>query len=303
MKLGFYPGCSLEGSSREYNESLLAVARAMDIELEAAPDWNCCGATAAHNLDKELSLALPTRILALAEQEGMSEIIVPCAACYSRLTVTRHELLEDEELRKKVNKIIDMDFTGRVTVLNIIQMLDKYVTPALEGKITTPFAHKVAAYYGCLLVRPHKILQFDRPEDPQSMDALLKKVGADPIDWAFKVECCGAGFSVSRTDLVAKLSAKILQDAESRGAEAIVVACPMCHSNLDMRRSAINKAARKKYDIPVIYITQVIGMAMGLSNKSLGLQRHMVPVRFHKKAQAEPVVIENPAQTGGQMEE
>jgi len=302
MKLGFYPGCSLEGSSREYNESVMAVSRALGIELEPVPDWNCCGATAAHNLDKELSLALPARILAIAEREGMTELVVPCAACYSRLSVTRHELLEDEELKKKVNKIIDMDFTGKVSILNIIQMLDKYVVPALDGKITQPFDRKVACYYGCLLVRPHKILQFDRPEDPQTMDVLMKKIGADPIDWAFKVECCGAGFSVSRTDLVAKLSGKILQDAESRGAEAIVVACPMCHSNLDMRRAAIDKAAKKKFSIPAIYITQALGLAMGLPEKSLGLQRHMVPVRFKEKTKA-AVVIENPAQQSGQMEE
>jgi len=241
MKIGFYPGCSLEGSSREYTESLEAVCKACDIELEPVPDWNCCGATAAHNLDHDLALALPARILALAERAGFEELLVPCAACYSRLTVTRHELLEDEALREKIVAIIDLPLTGRTKVINVIQLLERHVVPMLPEKVKTPFAHKVACYYGCMMVRPHKILGFDRPEDPESMDELMKKIGANPLDWAFKVECCGAGFSVSRTDLVAKLSGRILDDAVTRGAEALVVACPMCQSNLDTRRKAIDK--------------------------------------------------------------
>lgn len=281
MKIGFYPGCSLEGSSREYNESLSASAEALGIQLQSIPDWNCCGATAAHNLNHQLSLALPARILALARQANMEEIVVPCAACYSRLKVTRHELLENESLLKKISGIIEMDLPPNLPqVINIIEMLDKYVMPGIEGKIKEPFKHKVACYYGCLLVRPHKILKFDRPENPQSMDEILRKIGADPIDWAFKVECCGAGFSVSRTDVVAKLCGQILEDAVSRGAEAIVVACPMCHSNLDLRRNAIEKFTNKKYPIPAIYITQALGLALGLEKKKLGLHRHMVPVNF-----------------------
>lgn len=281
MKIGFYPGCSLEGSSREYNESLEAVTSALGIELTPVKDWNCCGATAAHNLDHDLALSLPARILALAQKDEMKELVVPCAACYSRLKVTRHELLENDELRKKIAGLIDMDLPPDLPpIINIIEMLDKYIMPGIDQKIKTPFPHKVACYYGCLLVRPHKILQFDRPEDPQTMDEIIKKINGTPIDWAFKVECCGAGFSVSRTDLVSKLSSQILEDAVSRGAEAIVVACPMCHSNLDLRRNAINKYSKKNYSIPVIYITQAVGMALGLDNKKLGFHRHIVPVEF-----------------------
>ena len=123
-------------------------------------------------------------------------------------------------------------------------------------------------------------MKFDRPEDPQSMEGIMKKIGATPLDWAFKVECCGAGFSVSRTDLVVKLSSKILDDAVRRNAEAIVVACPMCHSNLDMRRKKIHKFLKKKYSIPIIFITQAVGLAMGIKRKKLGLHRHLVPVIF-----------------------
>ena len=278
MRLGLYPGCSLKGSSREYAESVLAVAAAFNVGLEEINDWNCCGATAAHNMNKVLSLALPARILSLAEKQGLNEIVVPCAACYSRLTVTKHELSEDPGLRDKVTDANGLDYSGSVEVLNIIQMLDRYVTPKLEGRITNPFDHKVACYYGCLLVRPHEILKFDRTEDPQSMDELMLKAGATPIDWAFKTECCGAGLSVSRTSSVGRLSGKIMRDAKDRGAEAIIVACPMCHSNLDMRRKEINRFIGEKVNIPVLYVTQALGLAVGLGRKELGLQRHFVKV-------------------------
>jgi heterodisulfide reductase subunit B2 len=284
MKTGFYPGCSMKGSAREYSESLMAVAAALGRELPEVPDWNCCGATAAHNLDPDLALSLPARILAAAERDDMDEVLVPCAACYSRLSVTRHELLADEALRQKISGLIEAEYKGTARVLNILEWLA--AVPDLESRVKAPFARKVACYYGCLLVRPAGIVQFDRPEEPRSMDRLMQRIGAEPLDWAFKTECCGAGFSVSRTDLVAKLSSLILDDAVARGAEAIIVACPMCHLNLDMRRPNIEKRAGKKYKIPVIYVTQALGLAMGIEAKKLGLQRHKVPVKFAQSPSA-----------------
>jgi heterodisulfide reductase subunit B len=285
VKIGFYPGCSVEGGSREYKESCRALAKAFGIELEYVPDWNCCGASAAHNLNRELSLALPARILSLAEKAGMTDILVPCAACYNRLVLTQHELLKNETLRNKIIELTELDFKGTCNIMNVVQWIEKQIIPKLPEKVTTPFDHKVACYYGCLLVRPHKVLQFDRPEDPQTMDEVMKIIGARPVDWAFKTECCGAGLSVSKTGVVANLSGKIVYDAYSRQAEALIVACPMCHSNLDMRRPDINKYLQKKIDIPVIYITQAIGLAIGLTEKDLGLQRHFVPVLFPEKAE------------------
>ncbi len=277
MKIGLYPGCSLKGSSREYRESVIAIAEKAGIELTEVPDWNCCGATAAHNLNKELSLSLPLRILALAEQNGMDELLVPCAACYSRLGITAHEMKHDAALKEKVMGNIDLPYNGTVKVINIIQFVEKYLLDKLDETKKEDFKHKVACYYGCLLVRPNKILEFDRTENPNSMDRLMEKLGAEPIDWAYKTECCGAGHSITRTDIVAKLSGTIVKDAADRGAEAIVVACPMCHSNLDMRRPEINKFLGKKYDIPAIYISQAIGLALGIDKKTLGLQRHFTP--------------------------
>ncbi|MRS01712.1 heterodisulfide reductase subunit B [bacterium] len=278
MKTGIYPGCSLTGSARDYNESVFALAEAFDLGFSTIPDWNCCGATAAHNLNKELSLALPARILAIAEQNGMDEIIVPCAACYSRLTVTQHELNRNPELKNRIKEVIEADYRGTSKILNVIEWIDRYIAPKLEEKVTRPFGHKVACYYGCLLVRPNKILNYDRAEDPQTMDTLMTKIGATPVDYPFKTECCGAGFSVSRTDIVSRLSGKIIEDAEHRGAEAIIVACPMCHSNLDMRRANINKFWKTEFRIPVIFVTQAIGLAIGLSADKVGLKRHFVDV-------------------------
>lgn len=280
MKIGIYPGCSLTGSARDYNESVFALAEAFNMTPVEVPDWNCCGATAAHNLNKELSLALPARILALAEKSGIDELIVPCAACYSRLMVTKHELAKDPQLSNRISSVIDMNYKGSINIINVLEWINKYILPSLSEKIIDPFVHKVACYYGCLLVRPNKVLNYDRAEDPQSMDILMEKIGAIPVDFPFKTECCGAGLSVSRTDIVSKLSGKIIEDAEHRGAEFIMVACPMCHSNLDMRRPDINKYSNKDFKIPVLFITQAIGLAIGLSPQKVGLQRHFVEVKL-----------------------
>jgi heterodisulfide reductase subunit B2 len=280
MKIGYYPGCSLSGGSKEYHESVIAIAKAFEIELQQVPDWNCCGATAAHNLNKTLSLSLPARILALAEKNGINELLVPCAACYNRLTVTQNELNHDKTLRSEITEVLEMPLSGKIEIINVLQFIQKYIIPSLPEKLTSQFNFKVACYYGCLLVRPQHKVSFDRPEDPQSMDIIAAAAGAVSVDWPFKTECCGAGLSMSRTDTIARLSGKIVREAVERQAEAIVVACPMCQSNLDMRRPEINKVTGMKLDIPVIYITQLLGLSIGLGQKELGLQRHFVPFRL-----------------------
>jgi len=280
MKIGFYPGCSLTGSSREYNESLFSISKAAGIDLVEITDWNCCGATAAHNLNKELSVSLPARNLALAELDEMEELVVPCAACYNRLLMTQHELNEDEALKNQIAQKLQMPLKNDIKILNVLQYLEKYFVPRLDELVKFPLAYDVACYYGCLLVRPNKVMQADRWEDPMTMDAIMQKLGANALDWPFKTECCGAGFSVSKTEIVGELSGKIVRSAVDRGAKALVVACPMCHSNLDMRRPAIESYLKRKVDVPVIYITQAIALAMGLSPKDAGIQRHFVPVNL-----------------------
>ena len=281
MDIGYYPGCSLDGTSKEYAQSTRALAKAFDINMIEIKDWNCCGATAAHNLNHELAVALPARVLALAEKQGMTEIVVPCAACYNRLSVTQHDLNKDKDLRAKVEEILEMPLSGNIRIMNVMQFIDKYIADKItEDKIVNPFNRRVVCYYGCLLVRPQEVLKFDRLEDPQSMDILMQKIGAESIDWGYKTECCGAGFSVSRTDIVAKLSGNIVKDAIDRKANAIIVACPMCHSNLDMRRSHINSYLKMKTDIPVLYITQAIGLAVGVDKNELGIKRLFIAPLF-----------------------
>jgi len=280
MKIGFYPGCSLTGSSREYNESILAISKKAGIELVEINDWNCCGATAAHNLTKELSVSLPARNLALAEKDGMEELVVPCAACYNRLVMTQHELNENGGLKALIADKLQMPLKNNIKILNVLQFLEKYFVPRFEELIKYPLAYDVACYYGCLLVRPNKIMKDERWEDPMSMDSIMQKLGANALDWSFKTECCGAGFSVSKPEIVGELSGKIVRNAVDRGAKAIVVACPMCHSNLDMRRPAIESYLKRNVDVPVIYITEAIALAMGITSKEAGINRHFVPVNL-----------------------
>jgi len=280
MKVGYFPGCSLLGTAREYDESLRRIAARLDVELDEIKDWNCCGSTAAHNLNNLLALALPARILALAEAQSCSELLVPCAACYHRLMVTLHEIKKDAALHKRITATIELPLSGNIKILNILDFLEKYFINRVADLSPQPFSRKVACYYGCLLVRPPDLVKFERHEDPQSMENIVKSIGAQPVNWAYKVECCGAGLSITRTDIVGQLAGKIVDDAERCAAEAIIVACPMCQSNLDMRRSHIDKFLGRKSRLPVLYITQVIGLALGIDKKSLGLHRHIVPVNL-----------------------
>lgn len=288
-KTGYFPGCSLHGTAIEYNESLQAVSQLFDLELNEIKDWNCCGATAAHSMNSMLGVALPARILALAENQNIDEFVVPCAACFSRIANAKHEMHVDEKYKSKVPEIIEMDYKGSSQPINVIDFIEKYFKTDLINKIVNPLNIKVACYYGCLLTRPPKLTKVERYEDPMMMEDIMKILGAEPIDWAFKTECCGAGFSVSHTESVARLSAKILEDAAHRGAEAIIVACPMCQSNLDMRRADINKYLGRNIDIPVLYISEAIGLALGIDQKKLGLNKHTVPFSFKKIAINEEV--------------
>jgi heterodisulfide reductase subunit B len=281
MPVAVYPGCSLNGSSREYMESLRAILDYFNISINEIEDWNCCGATAAHSIDHSLSVALPSRILNQAAKGGYNDLLVPCAACYNRLKVVQKEINSSAEVKAKVAQVLDEELNTPERILNILDYLLAHLIPLLEGTTLQPFSKKVACYYGCLLVRPKAISGETRIEDPQEMDNIMHRIGADPIQWAFKTECCGAGFSVSNTQSVARLSSDIITDAVDRGAETIIVACPMCHSNLDMRRKEIEKYSKRKFDIPVLFITQAIGLALGIPAKKLGLQRHFVPVNFN----------------------
>jgi heterodisulfide reductase subunit B len=283
MRVGYYPGCSLSGTGRDFGESMHAVAKALGIELCEIPEWTCCGSSSGHMTNRLVSIALPANVLLKAQRAGFDQVMAPCAACYNRLATAKHEIETSAKTKAEAEKILQTKVENLPRVLNVVQLLAQ-VSDTIASKVKEKFDQTVACYYGCLLVRPAKITGFDKTEDPVEMDKLVAAVGGKTVDWNFKTECCGASFSVSQTSVVARLGAKIMKDAVAKKADAVVVACPMCHSNLDLRRSDINQRLEQKTDIPVLFITQVIGMALGLKANELGLGRHLVPVKFPAKA-------------------
>ncbi len=285
MRIGYFPGCSLLGSSRDFGESVQAVAAALEVELVEVPDWHCCGASSAHALSHLLATALPANLLASAAHAGLDEVVAPCAACYNRLAGAGKAVQEDAALRSRVEEVLERPLGAPVRVINILELLDR-VKDRIAAKLKQPFGRTVACYYGCLLVRPPRVVAAQRTEDPTAMDALVAVAGGKTVQWSFKTECCGAGLSLPRTSSVARLGGRIVEDASARKAEAIVVACPMCHSNLDLRRGAIDQALGSPHPLPVLFITQVVGLALGLAPKALGLGRHFVPVRLVANAVA-----------------
>ena len=275
--IGYYPGCSLHGTGRELDQSIRALAEVAGADLREIEDWNCCGATAAHSLNHDLAVALPYRTLALAEEQGLTEILAPCAACFSRLKGTAVRLSRDPALREKMAEIVERPYSGETRILNIAEFINRLLDEGLESKLTHPLdGLKVAPYYGCLLSRGDDIITGDDHEHPSAMERALKAAGCEVVPWNFATECCGGGFSMSKTDAVVDLSDAILTDAEDAQAEAIVTGCPMCHSNLDMRQRTINAAGRGPHDLPVLYLSEVLGLAAGIEPERLGLDRHFV---------------------------
>ena len=276
MKLGYYPGCSLHATSREFDESLRAVSGPLETELEEVEDWACCGSSSAHATNHLLSVALPARTLALAEKQGMEHLLAPCAACYSRLAGARHQVREDAELAKRVREVLERPFDAKVEVWSILRWA-REVAPALKAKVKRPLSGlKVACYYGCLLVRPAELAGGEDPEDPRAMEDLVTAAGGAPVAWNRRLDCCGAGFSLSRKGSVVRLGTAILQDAKANGADVVVVGCPMCHSNLDFRQKAMSRRLPEPLDLPVVFLTQLVGMALGIEPETLGLGRHFV---------------------------
>jgi heterodisulfide reductase subunit B len=277
----YYPGCSLEGTAKEYDLSLRALAPLLGIQLSEIHDWSCCGSTAAHATSHRLALALAARNLNLAaDMPGETkDILVPCAMCYSRLKITSAELGADRNLRTAVES--DMNDTwrgGSVTAKALPEaLLGDIGLEAISQAVVEPLTDiRVASYYGCLLVRPPEHTGFDDPEQPTSMDQLVKATGATPVDWSHKVECCGGGLSITSRDLVAELVAGILGAAREAGADAVVTACPMCQANLDTRQGLAGKVLGTGFAMPVLYITQLLGLACGLPDARLSFKSHLV---------------------------
>lgn len=277
MKYAYYPGCSSHSTARDMHESAVAVAGLLGIDLVELKGWSCCGATSAHQTDRILSDALPAANLLLAKEMGL-DTVVTCAACYSRMKTANHEVASHPEIRARVAEAVGQEYDGSVRVRHFVEILLEDVGLARLRKAFKRSLNglKVASYYGCLLVRPHSVTHFDDAEDPQSLDRLVEAMGGVSLDWPHKVECCGGGLSLTRVDVAADLSAKIIEAAGASGADCIAVACPMCQASLDLRRKDIDAVLGRKNSIPVMYITQLLGLCLGLPEKELGLSRLMV---------------------------
>lgn len=250
MRLSFYPGCSLEGMANDYARSIEAVFEALDIDLVEIKDWSCCGATAAHSLSQAMSIILPARNLSAAEKLGL-DIVSPCANCFNRLRFS-------QQMVKK--KVIDIPWpvTGDIRVNDMTRFLaEPSMIKLIKNRVLKPLnGLKVVCYYGCQMVRPPRITGYTDYENPQTLDRITAAVGAQVIDWSYKATCCGASIGIARREIGDSLTGRILHKARQSGAEAIVVSCPLCQSNLDM----IQKDRPEK-DIPVFYFTELLRLS------------------------------------------
>lgn len=273
MKIGYYPGCSMAGTGREYGISLQEVLSVLDVELEELNDWSCCGATSAHATNHLLSIALPARNLLIANKQKLNDVMAPCAACYNRLIVSQHEIQKNPEIEKQIAELFGENITNEVSIKNIIELFEQIGTEKIvKNRKRELKGIKAACYYGCLLVRPFDITHFDDSEQPVSMEKIISATGAEPIDWNFKVECCGGSHSIAHKDIVVDLSKKIIDDAKLHGADVIVVACPMCHSNLDMRQ----RSMKSDKEMPILFLSEFIGLSLGIKPKDLGIDLHFI---------------------------
>ena len=266
----YYPGCTLHSTAKEYDVSSRLVCEKLGIELRELKDWICCGASSAHPTSRLLSIALAAHELKAAEEMGLP-VAVACAMCYSRLKIAAHELA-DETTLSQVREVMGGEFHNATQVVHLLQVLDNKreaipIVRPLEGLT-------VACYYGCLLTRPRGIADVGDAENPQIMDRLMEELGARSINWGFKTECCGASLPLSRPDIVLRLSHRLLSQAKQHGADCIVVACPMCHSNLDMYQREMEAEYKDDFKLPVIYFTQLLGLALGFSPTQLLLDKH-----------------------------
>jgi heterodisulfide reductase subunit B len=275
VKIGYYPGCSLESTAREYDLSFRAVASKVGIELIEILDWNCCGASSAHAVDPFLAVALPARNLMIAESMEL-DMTAPCAACFLRLMEAQKQMGEEVSLRKEIEEILGRQYRGSAKVYHPLTVfsqaeIQKKIKRAVVKKLK---GLKLVCYYGCYLVRPPSITHLDDPENPLVMDELMGMTGAEVLDWAWKVDCCGGGHALLRPELVEPLVNEIMEGARKAGAKGIVTACPLCQSNLETRQKG-------SHAVPIFYFTELLGLAMGLNKEAEGWwKRHLITPKF-----------------------
>ena len=278
-RIALYPGCSLEGTASSFETSLTAVFEKLGIEYDTLKDWNCCGATSAHALDHKLYLSLNLRNLALAQEQGYDEIFAPCAACYHRLASADLEISKNPHLADTLKSYTGLEYRGSVKIRNVLDLLTTNVgLERIKAAVKVPLSGmRIACYYGCLNTRIPRANCFDDREYPMSMDRIVTALGGEVTDWSYKTECCGASLFVTAPAASAKLCGKILKDAEARDVNCIVVACPMCQNNLDAKQDEVRAEFGISRAIPVVFITQLMGLAYGMDESRLQLASSIVP--------------------------
>jgi len=275
MNFAYYPGCSAKGSSSDYESSTQAVCRALDITLEEIPGWNCCGSTPAHAVDTELSAALCVRNLDIAARQGADLLLTPCPSCLSNLRAAARRM-EKPAFRQRVNELLDAPAAETFPeVTSVMQGIARQIDrETLAARVQTSLKGlRLAAYYGCLMSRPSELMRFKDPENPLLMEGLLSACGAEMVDFPLKTACCGASFGIPERAMTARNSGRILELARRLGVDAVVTACPLCQMNLDLRQKQAGRACETSFHLPVLYFTQMLGLALGLKRNELGLNK------------------------------
>lgn len=272
--VAYYPGCSLHSTASEFDHSTRAVCEALGLKLVEPDGWQCCGSSAAHRIDPGAALLLPMENLALIEQSGFREVAMPCAACFNRHKAALYEIRHSEQHKSQIDKQIDYTYQDLIRVSTMTQTLLQHVgISKIAQQVKKPLKDlNVVCYYGCLLTRPPQVTEADHPENPTDMDELVQALHATVHDWSYKTSCCGAAHSLTRPDIVIKLSTDLIKNARAAGAEVIVVACPLCHMNLDARQMQMDLDE----PMPILYFSQLMALALDLPEKVVALNKNLV---------------------------
>jgi heterodisulfide reductase subunit B len=253
----------------EYGLSTHGVFKTLGVELVEIEDWNCCGAAATHSINHLLSLCLPARNISKAQSSQAGPLVVPCAGCFNMLKRTEHALKNDEPKRKEIEEIVGFTYQPSLEILALMDvMLNRIGLEKVQEKVKRPLKGlKAACYYGCALVRHPKMTQLDDPENPQYLDRLIKTLGGEPVEWSYKVDCCGADLALTYGDIVKKLVGRIVSMAKEAGAQCMVTSCGLCQANLEMRQ---------EIGLPVFYFTELMGVAFDVENRDKWWSKHMI---------------------------
>lgn len=275
MAYTYYPGCSLKGLGRAYEESFMAVFESLGEDLQELDDWNCCGATAYMAIEEKNAFLLAARNLALAEKKGSQDIIAPCAGCYLVLNKAAKYLEEYGDVKEEILDALKhggLEYAGKTKVRHPLDViLNDVGVDKLKEKIKNPLKGlKVACYYGCQIMRP--FATFDDQDNPTSMDKIISATGADTVDYPLKTKCCGGSLTGTISEVGVQLCYNLLREIKRRGADIVVTACPLCQFNMESYQDKM----KEEMNLPILHFTQVLGLAMGIPAKKLGLQRQVI---------------------------